>query len=262
MGKTIKTIQRKRRAQATLSSVLDNTEHCIIIHYSCESFYDRQDGNSPRITSIAVRNLGSAQTTSFSIHQVAERSKVSVDEIPSKYDELEKSMLDDFFEYVRRHANHRWLHWNMRDINYGFPALAHRHQVLGGEPETIDESKLVDIARLLIAVYGPGYTGHPRMITLIKKNKISEKDLLSGEEEAAAFESGEYVALHQSTLRKVDIFANIIERFGSGTLKTNARWKDNLAMYPAAAGEFVKEHWFFALVGLVLTVVGIVLSLV
>lgn len=28
-----------------------------VIHYSCESFYDRTDGRSPGITSIAVRKL-------------------------------------------------------------------------------------------------------------------------------------------------------------------------------------------------------------
>ena len=261
MGKAIKTIKRKRQAQATLTSVLDNTEHCILIHYSCESFYDRPDGSSPRITSIAVRNFGSAQTTSFSIHQIAERNNVPVDDIPNKYDELEKSMLDEFYEYVRRHANHKWLHWNMRDINYGFPALAHRYQVLGGTPETIDESKLVDIARLLVAVYGPGYTGHPRMVTLINKNRISDRDLLSGEQEAEAFEAGDYVNLHRSTLRKVDIFANILERFGGGTLKTNTHWKDHLLLYPTAAGELVKEHWTFAVLALLISIASLVISL-
>lgn len=100
MGKALKAIQRKRRAQAQLTSLLDNPEHCILIHYSCESFYDRTDGSSPRITSIAVRNLGSAQTTSLSIHQVAERSKVSPGDIPNRYDEFEKCMLDEFYEYV------------------------------------------------------------------------------------------------------------------------------------------------------------------
>jgi len=38
-----------------------------VIHYSCESFYDRPNGASPRITSIAVRKLDSGQTLSFSI---------------------------------------------------------------------------------------------------------------------------------------------------------------------------------------------------
>jgi hypothetical protein len=78
MGKVLKAIQRKRRAQTKLASLLENPEHCILIHYSCESFYDRTDGSSPHITSLAVRNLGSAQTTAFSIHQIAERSKVAL----------------------------------------------------------------------------------------------------------------------------------------------------------------------------------------
>ena len=187
--------------------------------------------------------------------------ETAIEEIPNNYDELEKSMLDEFYEYVRRHANHKWLHWNMRDINYGFPALAHRIQVLGGSPEPIDESQLIDIARLLIAVYGPAYTGHPRLITLIEKNKISNRDLLSGKDEASAFENGDYVNLHLSTLRKVDIFANIIDRFSCGTLKTNTRWKDNIKLYPVAAGELVKEHWFFSVLSIGLGVASLVLSI-
>ena len=33
-------------------------------------------------------------------------------------------MLARFFEFVRRHSHYYWLHWNMRDINYGFAALS------------------------------------------------------------------------------------------------------------------------------------------
>lgn len=260
MGKSLKTILRKRQAQSTLISLLDDADHCILIHYSCESFYDRKDGSSPRITSIAVRNLGSAQTTSFSIHQIAEKNNVLFEDIPGRYDDLEKSMLDEFYEYVRRHANHKWLHWNMRDINYGFPALAHRYQVLSGTPESIENSKLIDLARLLIAVYGPAYTGHPRLITLIEKNKISARDLLSGEDEAVAFEKRDYVNLHLSTLRKVDIFANIIERVSCGTLITNTCWKDTLNLYPAAFGELVKEHWFFSVLALIVGIASLIIS--
>ena len=48
---------------------------------------------SPRITSIAVRNLESGQTDSFSIHQIAEEKKLPFVEISNHYDaELEYAM--------------------------------------------------------------------------------------------------------------------------------------------------------------------------
>ena len=96
MGQARRKIQRRKKALQRLAELMSQPEHVVIIHYSCESFYDRPNGTSPRITSIAVRNLESAQTASFSIHQVAERSGYSLDEIEPNYDKLEKQMLDEF----------------------------------------------------------------------------------------------------------------------------------------------------------------------
>ena len=84
---------RRREAKETLNTLFTNAAQVSVIHYSCESFYDRPDGRSPRITSIAVRNLESGQTASFSIHQVAERQRLDPCEIRSKYDRLESRML-------------------------------------------------------------------------------------------------------------------------------------------------------------------------
>lgn len=60
---------RQKEGWAILDRLFADAENLWIIHYSCESFYDRPEGRSPRITSIALRKLSSAQTTSFSIHQ-------------------------------------------------------------------------------------------------------------------------------------------------------------------------------------------------
>jgi hypothetical protein len=151
MGQAWSKVQKRRQAKSKLAELMSKADQVIVIHYSCESFYERLDGSSPRITSIAVRNLESGQTTSFSIHQAAERNGYSATDLEQHYNELEKLMLDEFSEYVGLHKLHLWLHWNMRDINYGFPAIVHRHKVLKGEPEEIDESKLFDLSRLLRA---------------------------------------------------------------------------------------------------------------
>ena len=131
----------------------------MIIHYSCESFYDIKDGHTPRITSIAVYAYATAQTDSFSIHKVAEKSHIQISDIELHYDELEKKMLDEFFAYAKEHSNFFWIHWNMRDINYGFKAIEHRYSVLGGIPYNIPDEKKIDLARQLINCYGVGYAG-------------------------------------------------------------------------------------------------------
>ena len=108
----------------------DKRHEVIVVHYSCESFRDRQENTSPRTTSIAVRNLATAQTESFSIHQLAEREG-NLDNMEGHYDQLEAQILREFFEYAKGRLANTWLHWNMRDSNYGFAALEHRFKVHG-----------------------------------------------------------------------------------------------------------------------------------
>ena len=107
--------KRQRVGWATLDSLFADAANTWVVHYSCESFYERTSGTSPRITSIAVRNLGSAQTRSFSIHQMAELQKLSFDKIEQNYDALELEMLKAFFEHVGSYKGAKYLHWNMRE---------------------------------------------------------------------------------------------------------------------------------------------------
>ncbi len=88
MSQAWKKVQKRKQAKSQLSELSNKTDQVIVIHYSCESFYDRPDGSSPRITSIAVSNLESGQTKSFSIHQIAEIKKFSASALEEHYDEL------------------------------------------------------------------------------------------------------------------------------------------------------------------------------
>lgn len=96
MASEIKKLERRKKARKKLEELSSNEEHVLIIHYSCESFYDRPEGQTPRVTSIAVRNYASGQTDSFSIHKVAELKHVPFAEIEQNYDMLEKEMLGEF----------------------------------------------------------------------------------------------------------------------------------------------------------------------
>lgn len=255
-------LKRRKRALDLLDSLSEAPQIVNLVHYSCESFYDRPAGRSPRITSIAVRNWGTGQTSSFSIHQVAERKLTRTSNIEAEYDALELSMLEQWFEFAEAHRDHKWLHWNMRDINFGFAALEHRVQVLGGEAFHISESNRIDLARILIDVYGPGYVGHPRLERLMELNHVSTLNALTGAHEAKAFEKGDYVKLHQSTLRKVDVFVNILQRQLDGTLKTNATLKEMYGSRIVGVMEFMTDHWWFKLAGAAAIVITIVWAIV
>ena len=102
MSKASERLRCLREAKRQLTEINKNRNNVVVIHYSCESFYNRPDRTSPRITSIAVRNLATGQIESFSIHQIAERDKkLSVKEIETHYDELEKKMLEEFYDYAK-----------------------------------------------------------------------------------------------------------------------------------------------------------------
>ena len=160
---------RQKVALKTLDGLFADAANVWVIHYSCESFYDRPEGRSPRITSIALRKLDSGQTVSFSIHQIAEREHIPFGQIEEHYDKLEKGMLTAFFAHLGGYRGMIYLHWNMRDVNYGFQAIEHRFRVLGEEPHVVDDKNKTDLSPLLIEIYGVGYIGHPRMETLLKK---------------------------------------------------------------------------------------------
>lgn len=139
----------------------------------------------------------------------------------------------------------------MRDGNYGFSAIEHRFQVLGGDPYVVPDDKKFDIARALVALFGRQYTPHGefgRFHALIELNSMTDKSALTGKQEADAFEAGEYIKLHQSTLRKVDCMSNIVERAIDGSLITNATWKDKYGAHPKALVEYVREHWLWSII--------------
>ena len=90
-------------------------------------------------------------------------------------------------------------------------------------------------------------------------NSITGKDALTGAGEAKAFEEGEYVKLHQSTLRKVDVISNLLDRTLDGSLKSMASWRDQHGIHPTALLELATEHWVWGLIvaaGVIISIAG------
>lgn len=208
-----------KKANETFNTISNNKKDYLIIHYSCESFYNKYDGASPRITCIAVMNLESKQTDTFAIHLTAELNQVDLENIVQNYDSLEKEMLDDFFDFVKSKNDKTWIHWNMRNSNFGFKAIEHRHKVLGGTPVEIDDNRKIDLSSLFIQKYTSGFASNPRIESLMEMNKIKPMNFLKGAEEAKAFDDGEYIKLSQSTIAKVGLFHNFLSREFNGSLK-------------------------------------------
>ncbi|MFM5680385.1 MULTISPECIES: hypothetical protein [Aeromonas] len=191
-------------AQIKVKYLKENSQNVHIIHYSCQNLGDNNENYSPRITSIAVLHRDSSTMHSFSIHLIAEIEKIKRENIHEHYDLLEEKMLCYFFKFVSSIPDAIWVHWNMSNINYGFETLYHRYKVLSGiNPSKIPDSKKINLSSLISALYGDRCVEHPRMKKLMELNDGNHKDLLTGAEEVAAFESKEYIKLHNSTMQKV-----------------------------------------------------------
>jgi len=265
MSKPSERFKKRKNAKELLQRICDESIEYLIIHYSCESFFNLPEGNTPRITSIAVRYVKNAQTHSFSIHKIAELRLIQPEDINQRYNELERAMLDEYFDFVEKHQNHKWIHINMRNINYGFEAINHRYRVLGGTPININDDFKIDLARLFVDIYGKEYVQHPRFETLYKLNNITMSSFLNGEQEARAFEAGNYVALHQSTLRKVDSMHSALILANEDDLKTNSTLRKIYGLSISGIYYMSKDNWFVAIIfwlgnTIIATLIGILIT--
>ena len=249
---------REKEAKEKIKDIFKNKNNVFIIHYSCESFYNIENGRTPRITSIVVKYLDSCNDVSFSIHKIAEIEDIS--DISEHYDAIEKKMLDEFYDFIKKHENYYWVHWNMKNINYGFEAIAHRYRVLGGIPVHINNEKKINLAQLLYDIYGSKYIDKPRLYNIIALNNINEMDLLNGEEEANAFAMQDFVNLHRSTLKKVDAIYNLLDLTYLNKLKTKASFLDKnggiLMIIPHLIQENPFISTFITLSGWILAIIS------
>lgn len=241
-------MKERSSGRKVINDLFQDSSKVYVIHYSCESFYEGSTGASKRVTSIAVRNLKTGQSRSWSLHKSAELDG-RVDAINENLDQYERSRLDGYFAFLEQHSACRFIHWNMRDEHFGFYALEHKYTVLGGRPYELQDDKKVDLARVLVSLYGKQYAPHGdskgrkgRIMALAELNHVTDQDALSGQEEAEAFVAGDFLKMHRSTLRKLDMFANFFERPHKGDLATNASWTDRVGIHPVAVVEWIKAH--------------------
>ena len=257
-------LRERRQGLELLNDLIRDKGKCYVIHYSCESFITSH-GRTPRVTAICVRNLKTAQTRSFSIHLKAQTMALDFNNLSvAEYDTVEKEMLEDFSNFVKKYPSFKWIHWNMRDSNYGFEAINNRIAILGGQAFDIADDFKYDLPRMLGQIYTYGYEVNKpkgRLLNLADRNHITTKQALTGEEEASAFDSKEYLRLHISTLRKVDILDTIIDRAQSNSLKVNVAKKHVYGLTLPGIIALIKETpWLLVLIGLIGYLLNIVID--
>ncbi len=174
-----------------------------------------------RLTSVVVRHYESGQTVSFATHTVAEYLNVPWDAIEARYDEIERELLTQFYDFARDRREKFWVHWNMRNVTFGFEHLEHRYRVLlKKEPPSIPVEVRINLNDALKDRYGSDYAPDPRMASLMGLNGGRIQGFLSGKEESEAFKAKDFIRMNASTIAKVGFFSHVISAAMKGKLKT------------------------------------------
>jgi len=207
-----------------IKSVKSNSENFYIIHYSCQNLNDDNEALSPRVTSIGINHYASGQSVSFSTHSIAEEMHIPRDQVLPRFDEIELALLTQFYKFIRDRRDKYWVHWNMRNLAFGFEHLEHRYRVLGGtDASVIAVERRLNLNDLIADRYGADYAKHPKMISLMENNGGRHRDFLDGKEEVTAFENMEFLRMHASTLSKVGFFSSAMRKLVNGKLKTMSK---------------------------------------
>ena len=207
-----------------IKAVKLNPENFFIIHYSCQNLNDENVALSPRITSIAINHFITGQSVSFSTHSVSEELHIPRDDVLQRFDEVEFELLSQFYRFIRDRRDKFWVHWNMRNLTYGFEHLEHRYRVLGGTDAcVIAVERRLNLNDLIADRYGDDYAKDPKMLSLMEQNGGVHRDFLNGKEEVEAFESKEFIRMHVSTLSKVGFFSSTMRKLINGKLITASK---------------------------------------
>lgn len=207
-----------------IKRVKSHPEDFYIIHYSCQSLYDDNEALSPRITSIAVDHYATEQAVSFSTHSIAEELHIPRESVRERFDEVERKLLQDFYAFVRDRRDKYWVHWNMRNLTFGFEHLEHRFRVLTGhDGPVIPVERRLNLNDLLADRYGGGYAKHPKLLSLMELNGGVHRHFLNGMEEVQAFQNNEFIRMHNSTLSKIGFLHIVVRKLVHGKLKTASR---------------------------------------
>jgi len=241
--------KRHIEAKAKFSQIAESRGRYYIIHYSSEGLASTTT-NSPRVTSIAIKDLKEGQVSSFSIHLIADEKGTKLNDIEKNYDAFEREMLTQFYNFVKSNSDIIWISWRMKDVEFGFRHIEQRYKkhTQLEPPSIIDQNKL-QLSILFKDYYGNNYTGkpkkaHPRLKRITELNNISDKDWLDGVDEADYFKKRKYRDIHTSTLRKVEIIETLLKRQIDGKLKTKAKWHEKHGFSPSGLFHLWKNTWW------------------
>ena len=257
-------VKDRKIALQRLKDLIKDPSKVLIIHYSQLKTADEYGGISPLISAIVVKSLDGNSEHHFCIHLEADKANLPLEDLSSSYRDLELRVLRAYNDFVRRHADFIWVHWEMKNVHFGFDAIRHRFdKIFAGlnnsrdRYEEIPSNKKVNLCRLLEDMYGENFADNQdKLASLLKTNNenVLNNNYLSLDAEAAEFENQNFTTVLNSLDCKVDFIRRTIKLLKEKKLSVQnknryARFVDTVT-HPV----FNFINWSIGLAGLILTI--------
>lgn len=251
----------RKIAKANLKKLIEDPSKVLFIHYSQSRTYDEDYGNiSPIITSIVVKSLDNQIDQLFAIHLEADKADIPVEQIQDSYRELELRILNSFNNFVRRHQDCIWVHWEMKNVQFGFDAIKHRYEKIVNNTNDyceIPTNKKQNLKIILEGIYGENFVSGPDYLkSLLSENngKITNNEYLSVDNESQEFEHKNFTSVINSIDTKVEFIRNATKKLTRNQLIVSH--KNKFAIFVD-----VVNHPVFTFIGWVATVLGLIFAI-
>jgi len=258
--------KNRKIAKGNLKKILEDPSKVLFIHYSYSKTYedDAYGVLSPIITSIVIKSLDNQIDTQLAIHFEADKGDLPIEQIQDSYRELELRILRSFNEFVKRHQGYVWIHWDMKNIHFGFDAIKHRYEKIFESLSDfceIPNSHKQNLRVIIEGIYGEGFVNGPdslRSLKLCNNKNVLDPCYLSMEEESLEFERKNFDIVIKSVDCKVDfIRKSTIKLVNNNLIICN---KNNFSIFVDIVNHpiFTFIGWLSTLIGLVIAIIAIV----
>ncbi|SMD37662.1 hypothetical protein SAMN04488029_3398 [Reichenbachiella faecimaris] len=251
----------RKIALKNLGKLVEDPSKVLCVHYSQSQTYDDDYGNiSPIITSIVIKSLDDKIDKQFAIHFEADKAGIPKDQIQDSYRELELRILKSFNDFVKRHDHCIWVHWDMKNIHFGFEAIKHRYEKLFeglNDYHEIPSHSKHSLYIILEGMYGEGFVNGPdqfKELMTSNNSGVEQPVYLAKEIESSEFESKNFKSVIDSVDCKVEFLKKAVKKLINR--KLTIQNKNRYAMFLD-----VISHPVFNLIGWVATLGGLILAL-
>lgn len=256
-------IQSRKTAIKNLNKITEDPGKVLFIHYSEGRTYDDEYGSiSPIITSLVIKSMDGQIDKQFAIHLEADKADIQKDQIQDSYRELEMRILNQYNDFVKRHSDYTWIHWDMKNIHFGFEAISHRYEKIFGslkDYSNIPYNNKENLRTIIEGMYGDNFASSSdtlkELILCNSNNNNNENSkYMNNSQESEEFGNKNFNNVLQSVDFKVDFIKKATKKLKLKQLNIPNKNKYALFLDFTTHPIITITGWLFGLLGLIFTI--------